>query len=297
VTLRLGNREQSVQRRRLRGRLLGLLLGLLLGSCRIAEPITEPVPERSFALVIPIYNEAGLEAALTTFKPHLRSRDRFMLVSGNTSGAVDVPWLNRAALELRTTYPDAPIYAATSGLDNVAAATREVATLIEAIVYIYEPNFPNQPEFSWDFDTTLTRFGEASEQINRSGFRAIGKPTGRPLLQTNLQTYSWDYGLLAEAADELFIQTQTYCKDSPEVFGAALDALGKQYRNRPETHAWIPQVTIDPGAPNGTTVTQARLCLEEAKARGLSGAVLWWSPNFVERAVAFIALMNADDAL
>lgn len=274
-----------------------LLIGLLLGSCQIAEPTTEPTSERDFGLVIPIYNEAGLEAALTEFKPQLRSRDRFMLVSGNMDGEIDVPWLNRAALELRTAYPATPIYAATSGLSNVAAASRKVATLVEAIVYVYEPNFPNQPEFNWDFGPTLDHFGEAEALINQNGFRAVGKPTGRPLLQSSLQSYAWDYSRLAETVDELFVQTQTYCKESPQVFAEALDKLDGQYKNRAQLRPWIPQVTVDPDAPNGTTVEQARACLEEAKQRGLSGAVLWWSPNFADRAVAFIALLNADAEL
>ena len=278
-------------RQRLGRLLVGLFIGLLLGSCQ-----TEAIPERSFGLVIPIYNEAGLTAALGTLKPQLRAHDRFMLVSGNTSGNIDVPWLNRAALELRAVYPVAPIYVATSGLANVAAA-RKVAPLIEAIVYIYEPNFPNQPEFSWDFETTLARFEGVGAQVRKSGFRVVGKPTGRPLLQSGLQAYNWDYGRLAGTVDELFIQTQTYCKESPRVFALALDALKKQYGSRAKALRWSPQVTIDPGAPNGTTVAQARSCLEEAKQRGLVSAVLWWSPNFVERAVAFIALLNADAAL
>ena len=291
MTLRIETCRRNRRRRRYGVRQLGLLLvGLLLVGCRIAEPIAE----RSFGLVIPIYNGAGLEAALTTLKPHLRSNDRFMLVSGNTEGEVDVSWLNRAALELRGVYPATPIYAATSGLKNIAVAAREVATLVEALVYIYEPNFPNQPEFSWDFQTTLTRFDEAGAHIQKNGFRAVGKPTGRPLLQMSLQAYAWDYGRLAETVDEMFIQTQTYCKESPLVFASALDALKAQYGGRAGTLPWIPQVTIDPGAPNGTTVTQARLCLEEARQRGLSGAMLWWSPDFVEHAVAFIAALNAD---
>ena len=270
--------------------LASLLIGLLLGSCKVA-----PVPERNFGLVVPIYNSAGLEAALTTFKPHLRAKDRFMLVSGNTDGEIDVAWLNEAALELRTVYPASPIYAATSGLGNVETAARGVSPLVAAIVYIYEPNFPNQPEFDWDFETTLSRFDAADAQIREGGFQAVGKPTGRPILQSNLQSYTWNYGRLAESVDELFVQTQTYCKDGPPAFASALDTLSEQFQG----HAtpWVPQVTIDPGAPNGTTVAQARACLEEAKQRGLSGAVLWWSPNFVGRAVAFIASLNADAAL
>ena len=274
--------------KRFGGRQLGLLVvALLLSGCRLAS-----TPNRDFSLVIPVYDEAGLEAVLTLLKPHLSTSDRFMIVSGNTSGAVDTVWVNEAARRLHAAYPSAPLYAATSGLTNVAVAAREVTTLVAAIVYVYEPNFPNQPEFSWDFTATLDRFGEARAHIARGGFQAIGKPTGRPLLQTSLDSYNWNYGALAETVDELFVQTQTYCKESPGEFAAALDTLAKQYGSRAALFPWTPQITIDPGAPNGTTVAQAQACVVKARERGLSGAVLWWSPTFVEQAVAFIVALN-----
>lgn len=265
-------------------------VALLLSACRVT-PALEPTPVRGFSLVIPIYNDAGLTHALTTLEPHLRADDRFMIVSGNTTGQIDTAWVNEAALELRRTYPGAPIYAATSGLDNVTKAAQNVVRTVDALVYVYEPNFPNQPEFSWDFDTTLTRFQGARLRALGGGFRTIGKPTGRPLLQASLQDYAWDYGRLATTVDELFIQTQTYCKESPAVFAGALDAVLEQY-GAEATRPWVPQVTIDPGAPNGTSVQQAQACLAEARARGISGATLWWSPPFVGRAASFIAALN-----
>ena len=133
--------------------------------------------------------------------------------------------------------------------------------------------------------------------INQNGFRAIGKPTGRPLLQSSLQSYTWDYSPPRRDRRRAVYPDADLRKESPQVFAEAIDTLDKQYENRNQLRPWIPQVTVDPDAPNGTTVKQARACLEEAKERGLSGAVLWWSPNFVDRAVAFIALLNADAAL
>lgn len=273
------------------------VIAFLLSACRLTPvPEPEPVAVRGFSLVIPIYNEAGLFEALTTLEPHLRRDDRFMIVSGNTDGQIDPAWINRAALELRESYPHAPIYAATSGLSNVAEAARSVIHTVEALVYIYEPNFPNQPEFSWDFDTTLSRFSQAGARTRSGGFRAVGKPTGRPLLQPSLQAYAWDYGKLAATVDELFIQTQTYCKESPAAFARAIDEIVEQYGAQAETLPWLPQVTIDPGAPNGTSVRQAQACLAEAQARGVAGAVLWWAPPFAGRAVSFIAALNGAEA-
>jgi len=267
-------------------------LALLLSACRLS-PAPQGVPARGFSLVIPVYDEAGLTHALTTLEPHLRADDRFMIVSGNTDGAIDPAWINRAALELRGVYPHAPIYAAMSGLDNVARAARSVDRTVTALVYIYEPNFPNQPEFSWDFSTTLSRFAEARVQTRGGGFRMVGKPTGRPLLQPSLREYAWDYGELAATTDELFIQTQTYCKESPAAFAKAVDTVLEQYGVRAGAIPWVPQVTVAPNAPNGTSVRQARACVDEAQRRNVSGTVLWWSPRFVDRAVSFIAALNA----
>ncbi len=278
-----------------RWRLFTTLAILLLSACTAAptpEPEPQHLPKRGFTLILPIYDDPGLTYALTTLKPHLRDEDRFMIVSGNGSGAVDTAWINRAALELRTAYPHIRLYAATSGLENIKLAAQGVDDLIEAIVYIYEPNFPNQPEFSWDFTETLARFAEASAVARQYGFRAVGKPTGRPLLQPNLTVHAWDYGVLAGSVDELLIQTQTYCKDGATAFAQAIDAISGQYRAHGQTLPWLPQVTVASSAPNGTSVAQAQACIAEARTRGVGGTVLWWSPQSVERTLSVMEDLN-----
>ncbi len=111
-----------------------------------------------------------------------------------------------------------------------------------------------------------------------------------------MQEYTWDYGELATTVDELFIQTQTYCKESSAAFGNAIDEIIAQYGVRAKVSPWVPQVTVDPDAPNGTSVAQARACIAEAQRRGVSGALLWWSPPFAERAASFIAALNVAEA-
>ena len=93
------------------------------------------------------------------------------------------------------------------------------------------------------------------------------------------------------------MQTQTYCKEGPAAFAAALDTLGAQVGSRAALTPWIPQITVDPNAPNGTSLAQAAACLREVRLRNLPGAVLWWSPPFVDRAVAFIAALNEEAGL
>lgn len=276
-------------------RFLALATILLFSACNVIpkpEPLPAHLPERGFTLVLPVYNEAGLTHAVTTLKPYIRAEDRFMIVSGNNSGVISTTWVNRAALTLRTTYPNARLYAATSGIDNFEQAARQINDLVEALVYIYEPNFSNEPEFTWDFDETLARFSEVGAEAGRQGFRAVGKPTGRPLLQPSLRKYAWDYGELADTVDELLIQTQTYCKDGAAAFLQAIDTISRQYQAFGQIRPWFPQVTIDPTAQNGTSVAQARACLAEARAQSIDGTVLWWAPQYVGQAVSLMQDLN-----
>ncbi len=105
---------------------------------------------------------------------------------------------------------------------------------------------------------------------------------------------------MAATVDELFIQTQTYCRESVAAFSEALDTLSQQYRTQygapRNALPWVPQVTVDPDAPNGTPVARARVCIRAAQDRGLLGAMLWWSPNYAAHAVDFLRLMNDDAA-
>lgn len=274
--------------------MLVLAAALFLGSCDVAsepEPSTTRLPNRDFTLVLPIYDDMGLAQATTTLKPLFRREDRFMVVSGNNSAAVDPEWANRTARELRTHYPHARLYAATSGLDNLEKAVRQMDRIFEAVVYIYEPNFSNQPEFSWDFGETLGQFRKAGVEAKRRGFRAVGKPTGRPLLQPGLTDYGWDYGTLSGAVDELLIQTQTYCEDGVEVFARAISKISRQYGAQNRVLPWFPQITVAPDAPNGTSVERATACLDEAREGGVDGTV-WWSPQAVAPVVAFMEHLN-----
>ena len=246
--------------------------------------------------MLPIYNELGLDLVLssqTEFHFYLQPGDTFMLVSGNTRGDVDITWLNEAATALRQVYPDVGIVAATSGLSNVAAATLGAEPPIEAVIYVYEPNFPNLPEFTWDFQATLEHLSEASAWAQVRELRLGAKPTGRPLLQRSLLRYNWNYGQMSRTFDELFIQTQTYCKEGTRAFERALERVIRQVALVNPELAWVPQVTVDPKAPNGTTVERAFSCAQIAQFKGLSGILLWWSPEYPGQALNFLRQLRA----
>lgn len=245
-----------------------------------------------FRVVVPVYNDAGLQKVRTELKGLLCPGDLFLLISGNYK-EVDLSWLNDAAKTLKKEFPSVGVVAGSSGVGNILRIASGAEPPIEGIVYIYEPNFPKEPEFTWDFATTTKIFEWVAKAVHKRGFIFIGKPTGRPLLQAALQRHHWDYAALGSIADFLFIQTQTYCKKGPAVFAQAIEKVMSQYGKAGKSASnWIPQVTVDPEAPNGTSPANAAECARIAQDKGLKGVLLWWSPAYPERAAAFLRLLG-----
>ena len=275
---------------------LWVILSLMLASAQANTRLETP---STFSIVLPVYNERGLElltSSQSEFRRYMQQGDIFMLVSGNVQGNIDIPWLNLAAARLRRLYPEVSIIVATSGLSNVAAAALGADPPIEAVVYVYEPNFPNLPEFSWDFGMTLDHLLEASAWAQVRELRIGAKPTGRPLLQRNLQRYAWNYGQISQVFDELFIQTQTYCKEGTRAFERALERVIAQVALDNPGLPWYPQVTVDPKAPNGTDVMRALNCSQIAQYKNLPGVLLWWSPEHPGQALNFLRRLRAPPA-
>lgn len=231
---------------------------------------------------LPIYNAAGLRK-LERLKPFLKPDDTLMLVSGNVDKPLDMAWI-RESLAFLDDF-SAHTLVATAGLVHLEQLTRaELKT--EGLVYIYEPNFANVPEFSWDAAVTLKNLEQAAATVRLRGQRLAFKPTGRPLAQASLQKHGWHYGAFAERVDTLLVQTQTYCHggrftEAVEKLGLECAAqLGKTYT----------QITVDPAARNGVAPEAAAACAKLAAEYGFAGVTVWWSPKFVDQAAQFLGL-------
>lgn len=229
---------------------------------------------------IPIYNSAGLRE-LARLEPFLRPDDQLMLVSGNVDKPLDLGWLDES-LALLERYPQ-PVLVATAGhahLERLGAAGPRAAGL----VYIYEPGFANVPEFSWEFEKTLENLERATATTREAGFRAVFKPTGRPLFQHNLERYEWNYGAFARPTDALLVQTQTYCHKGN--FDRAVAKLGLECAA--QLGKTFVQVTLDLAARNGVSATDAVTCARVAAQGGFAGVTVWWSPRYTAEAVSFL---------
>ena len=252
-------------------------------------------------VIVPIYNTQGFNQTVNTLAQLAPSNTTFMLVSGNMDKALDVTWVNRTAKDLKGRFPLSTVVIATAGLAHVRILTAQVTSPVEGVVYIYEPNFANEPEFTWDFEATLESFATVRSLAHANNLRAIGKPTGRPLYQKYLYKHRWDYAALSMEVDELFVQTQTYCKKGSIVFAGALERLVTQLATRrqsaePPSPVSV-QISVDPASPNGVGAESSRACLESVSGyvrKGeLAGVMVWWSPRFVTEAAACLEMLNA----
>ena len=243
----------------------------------------EIVPDSQGTRVnIPVYNSGGLRQ-LAQLRPFLRPDDTVMLVSGNVDRPLDLNWIEESLTFLDGSPKS--VFIATAGhahLERLAAAVPKATTL----VYIYEPDFANVPEFSWEANATLKNVEHAAEVTRAHGLRIAFKPTGRPLAQAQLQRYGWHYGAFAERVDTLLVQTQTYCHGGR--FSEAAEKLGLECAaHLSKTYT---QVTLDPNARNGVTPDVAADCARTAAEHGFAGVTVWWSPQSVDRAVTFLQL-------
>lgn len=232
---------------------------------------------------LPLYNDAGLRA-LPELLPLLEPSDTLMLVSGNVDKPLDLGWLETTLSRL--TGDALPgVLLATAGLERLRALA-EARLPASGLVYIYEPNFANVPEFSWEAEATLANVKEAAELTGSVPFGF--KPTGRPLYQTNLERYAWDYGAFAARADLLLVQTQTYCKNGS--FAEAVQKLGVQCREA--QGKTLAQVTLDLSARNGVEARAGFACAHEIASSGLAGVTVWWSPRYAQEVSVFLELLR-----
>lgn len=239
-------------------------------------------PRKTIKVNLSVYNRAGLQQ-VTQLRPFLKPDDTLMVVSGNVDKPLDLAWVGESLAFLER-FP-ARVLVATAGLAHLERLA-EARLGLGGLVYIYEPNFANVPEFSWKFSATLENLGSAADLARSYGQQLAFKPTGRPLAQAYLQKHGWHYGAFAERVDTLLVQTQTYCHGGR--FAEAVAKLGLECAaHLGKTYT---QITLDPTARNGVPPEGAAACAQTAAKHGFAGVTAWWSPRFADRAVQFLQL-------
>lgn len=238
-------------------------------------------------IIINAYNPAGVSLIVDRVSSQLRPGDQVALVNGNGGHRLDETalqlWVSRLVPSLP---PGVSVSHHTSGLSNVQLSAASSPPVFSSLLYDYEPNF--EPEFTWDFSATASSFRRFAAACRAGHRKAVGYPTGRPILEPDLSPYRWDYGELRACVDQLIVQTQHWARVGFAGWGTALSALETQFSNR----GWsvgevIPQVSIGSG-PNAVDAASARLILDDAQRRGVGGIYIWWSPDAVEDLVGLL---------
>lgn len=251
----------------------------------------DPGPTRP-ALVLPVYNDRGVAALLGELAEFVDARTTIMVVSGNEQPPFEPTFVTDAVARLHAAFPHARLIVATSGAAHVAEAVETLPSAAEAVVYVFEPNRPNE-EFTWDFEAAVRTLEGAGARARSAGVPLFTKPTGRPLLEGALLRHGWDYGRLAGSVPEMYVQTQTYCRQGPVAYATALERLATQVAGARGVHV---QLSIGPTFPNGVTPARAAACLGRARPHldggTFSGVLVWWSPEALDDVRAFLRVLR-----
>lgn len=253
----------------------GPIFATVASSDRLPPSVVSNTVEGDIGLAINIYNSPQLNYVIDDVSSYIRPNDMFILVSGNNGTALTTSWLNASANSLRQKFPSNKIYAYTAGLSNVAAAAKGTTSAISGIIYGYEPGMHNEPEFSWSFPAVVKNMAAASSSTDSYGKLSATAPTGRPLLESDLQQYAWNYGQLSNSMGMTIVQTQTWAQKGTSTLSQALSLLQNEYSGTSES--WMPQLTVDSTDTNGISAQAAYADTQMIEADKLQYVSIWWS--------------------
>ncbi len=219
--------------------------------------------------VIPVTNRETVQM-LIDHPGLVRPGDWLTISTGGVDRVADPTKIRELAELLGAAHPHASIYAFTSGFANVERLAASVGPPVVGIFYDYEPNFPNEPEFSFDPSAALASIARATETTRARGLRLVAYLTGQALLNP---AHEWDYARFRGVADEICVQTQAALRR-----GAWKDAIDRIQRDFGTALPHV-QVTVCPGLPNTVDVPQARAAWGDLDSRGFPGCVVWWVPR------------------
>ncbi len=233
---------------------------------RLHEP-----PENRFRVrvVVPVANDVTVQQLCGS--PGLLAPGDWVTVnSGGVDRAADPLRVQTRAETVARAFPYIRVYAFTSGLANVQLLSQSLHSPLQGIFYDYEPNYPNEPEFSFDPSTTSRNLATATEASHREGLSLIGYLTGRALLNPQHQ---WNYAQFLDSTDAIVIQTQASLR-----MGRWKEALDKIERDFGSGKPAV-QITVAPGLPNAVDVGTAQSAWEDLVLRRFPAVVIWWIPT------------------
>ncbi len=252
-------------------------------------------------VMVQAYSQTQVNDLINTVAPFLKPGDWLDLVSGNNKTQISTSGLKTWLGQLQAIFPTTGDpnndyeYSIHTGdystpLDNVkiAVADKTLMSLIDDVLYDYQPSNAN---FTFDFPTTLTKMTNFANAlvgaVGLQGFpvHPVAYPTGRPVLESDLQKYNWDYGKILTTlqavgnAGEQIIQTQAYAGDISGSWTPAINKLLTQYSNSGlSARSLVVQVTVGTGG-NAQSPAQCYAAFKQLLTLDPSTGLfyIWWS--------------------
>ncbi|HLM91886.1 MAG TPA: hypothetical protein VK424_07575 [Thermoplasmata archaeon] len=219
-------------------------------------------------VIVPVTDDAV--PTLLELKDGIAPGDWLTVNSGGVDRPANPANVQARAERLAEAFPQSPIYAFTSGVANVELLSAALHPPIVGIFYDYEPNYPNEPEFSFNPGVTAQNLSKATGIARSHGFRLVAYLTGQGLFNPQ---HSWNYRGFRGMVDTLVVQTQSALRQNR--WTEALDRLGQQFGTEPPTV----QITVTPGLPNAVDIPTALGAYDELGRRGFPSVVFWWVPS------------------
>jgi hypothetical protein len=245
---------------------------------------------------------------IEAFASHVRDSDLLLIVEGNGGSPVDEARL-RGNFEKLSHALEAQgrqglrwgVYCSDLGNVKAVAVAVEKLPAIRLIAYGYEPGFgkefPRHSEQGWNFSHAIANVRAAKAIAAAAGKRLMVVPSGRALLEPDLQRFHWDYArLLTEGgADELLVQTQAWVRNGR--IEAALDKLAGQLKSATVSLERVcPQVTVEAARAsnqNGVDADTAFRAALAAKEHGFAAVSLWFAYADLDSPLRFLRLLES----
>lgn len=263
-----------------------------------------PVLRSQFSILLNTY-DATEDSTVDLCKPYLQSGDVVTVVSGNSNqqlnGTTDMTNLSNRLTALHDSLDSKGVTMTilTSRLDNVTTIANHISpSLASYIIYDYEPSY--EPEFTYNFDTTLINIHSAATTARNKSFKGATAPTGRGLWNTT-DFPNWDYGLIADTTDFMITQTQSALKSDADS-GHTNIPYFKTYANKlmvqlinhgavssSSNFVEFPQVTIHGGgSDNGAPLSYCETGTEALHNDGFHGFSLWFADPARDSVLALV---------
>jgi hypothetical protein len=247
--------------------LLGIGGAAAVGAIAVTMGKKTP-PPTGFSLIVQAYNAEQVDYLANTVAPHLRPGDIVDLVVMQTG---DPAVVNGWYSTLSAVLPGVEYAAHAAGLANIRTLVAGLNPGVPRVLYDYEPNF--EPEFTFDFPTTLSNFEQFASIVRSAGFKAIGYPTGRGLKN------GWDYGKIAVELDGVWDQTQGSLTGGISGFQTDVQKLLGQLSAQgfsPRNYDFVCQATVGTGG-NAVPPALTAQAMQYLAAQGFPKGYVWWS--------------------